>query len=95
MVKQSSRTTLVTECSSGIGRATALRLHRAGLVVHATGRRPQAPMSQPPILWLPHSELTGRQATAIQPIRRQSRNATIRDRHQLQIADSGRPRCAC
>jgi NADP-dependent 3-hydroxy acid dehydrogenase YdfG len=30
---------LVTGCSSGIGRATALRLHRAGLVVYAAARR--------------------------------------------------------
>jgi NAD(P)-dependent dehydrogenase (short-subunit alcohol dehydrogenase family) len=37
---QSSRTALVTGCSSGIGRETALRLHRAGLVVYATARRP-------------------------------------------------------
>jgi NAD(P)-dependent dehydrogenase (short-subunit alcohol dehydrogenase family) len=40
MVNQSSRTTLVTGCSSGIGRATALRLHRAALVVYATARWP-------------------------------------------------------
>ncbi len=40
MVNQSSRTALVTGCSSGIGRATALRLHGAGLVVYATARRP-------------------------------------------------------
>jgi len=33
------RAALVTGCSSGIGRATALRLHRAGFVVYATGRR--------------------------------------------------------
>jgi NAD(P)-dependent dehydrogenase (short-subunit alcohol dehydrogenase family) len=35
-----SRTALVTGCSSGIGRATALRLHRAGLVVYGTARQP-------------------------------------------------------
>lgn len=32
---------LVTGCSTGIGRATALALHRAGLVVVATARRPE------------------------------------------------------
>src|SRR5262249_6357864 len=31
---------LVTGCSSGIGHATALALHRAGLVVYASARRP-------------------------------------------------------
>ncbi len=40
MVSQSSRTALVTGCSSGIGREAALRLHQAGLVVYATARRP-------------------------------------------------------
>jgi NAD(P)-dependent dehydrogenase (short-subunit alcohol dehydrogenase family) len=40
MVNQGSRTALVTGCSSGIGRQTALQLHRAGLVVYATARRP-------------------------------------------------------
>jgi NAD(P)-dependent dehydrogenase (short-subunit alcohol dehydrogenase family) len=40
MVNQSSRTALVTGCSSGIGRQTALQLHRAGLVVYATARQP-------------------------------------------------------
>ncbi|MFR9798348.1 SDR family NAD(P)-dependent oxidoreductase [Streptomyces sp. MS06] len=34
----SSRAALVTGCSSGIGRATALRLHRSGLPVYATAR---------------------------------------------------------
>jgi NAD(P)-dependent dehydrogenase (short-subunit alcohol dehydrogenase family) len=34
-----ARTVLVTGCSSGIGRAAALHLHRAGLVVYATARR--------------------------------------------------------
>lgn len=40
MVKKGSRTALVTGCSSGIGHDTAVRLHRAGLVVYATARRP-------------------------------------------------------
>ncbi|MFI1799999.1 SDR family NAD(P)-dependent oxidoreductase [Streptomyces sp. NPDC020379] len=31
---------LITGCSSGIGRATARRLHRAGMAVYATARRP-------------------------------------------------------
>ena len=34
-----ARAALVTGCSSGIGRATALRLHRAGFAVYATARR--------------------------------------------------------
>jgi NAD(P)-dependent dehydrogenase (short-subunit alcohol dehydrogenase family) len=34
-----SQAALVTGCSSGIGRATALGLHRAGLPVYATARR--------------------------------------------------------
>jgi short-subunit dehydrogenase len=33
---------LITGCSSGIGRAAALRLHRAGLTVYATARRTEA-----------------------------------------------------
>jgi len=33
-----SRAVLITGCSSGIGRAAALRLHRAGLPVFASGR---------------------------------------------------------
>ncbi|MEU3524792.1 SDR family NAD(P)-dependent oxidoreductase [Streptomyces sp. NPDC038707] len=32
---------LITGCSSGIGRATARRLHRSGMVVYATARRPE------------------------------------------------------
>jgi NADP-dependent 3-hydroxy acid dehydrogenase YdfG len=42
MANQISRTALVTGCSSGIGRASALHLHRAGLAVFATARRPEA-----------------------------------------------------
>jgi NAD(P)-dependent dehydrogenase (short-subunit alcohol dehydrogenase family) len=37
-----SRAALVTGCSSGIGRAAAVRLHRAGLPVYATARDPAA-----------------------------------------------------
>jgi NAD(P)-dependent dehydrogenase (short-subunit alcohol dehydrogenase family) len=38
----SSRAALVTGCSSGIGRSTALALHRAGLPVYASARRPES-----------------------------------------------------
>jgi NAD(P)-dependent dehydrogenase (short-subunit alcohol dehydrogenase family) len=37
-----TRVALVTGCSSGIGRASALRLHAAGLPVYATARRPES-----------------------------------------------------
>jgi NAD(P)-dependent dehydrogenase (short-subunit alcohol dehydrogenase family) len=38
MPEPKKRVALVTGCSSGIGHATALRLHQAGLVVYATAR---------------------------------------------------------
>jgi NAD(P)-dependent dehydrogenase (short-subunit alcohol dehydrogenase family) len=40
--KPRSRAALVTGCSTGIGRSTALALHRAGLPVYATARNPES-----------------------------------------------------
>jgi len=39
---ETARTVLVTGCSSGIGQAAARHLHRAGLAVYGTARRPDA-----------------------------------------------------
>ncbi|MEW2390652.1 SDR family NAD(P)-dependent oxidoreductase [Streptomyces venezuelae] len=46
---------LITGCSSGIGRATALRMHRSGMVVYATARRPETlkPLADDGIRTLP------------------------------------------
>ncbi|MGW6530271.1 SDR family NAD(P)-dependent oxidoreductase [Streptomyces venezuelae] len=46
---------LITGCSSGIGRATALRMHRSGMLVYATARRPETlkPLADDGIRTLP------------------------------------------
>jgi NAD(P)-dependent dehydrogenase (short-subunit alcohol dehydrogenase family) len=52
MTTATTRVALVTGCSSGIGRSTALALHRAGFVVYASARRPEvlADIAAPGIL---------------------------------------------
>ncbi len=41
-MSEPSKAVLITGCSSGIGRASALRLSRSGWTVYATARRPES-----------------------------------------------------